>query len=565
MQKLLMLLIAALLVGFSVSAKAGAALGGWGHFLQGWPKVYLDNPGGEAFDVQLNLYVKNVPGWNADEMIVRLTDPKGKVLVEGAQPVKDHKIKLSVEPGAKGVYVLEPKMTEKGRTRHRGPDFWLETTLDKAVVWTGKPEGHAIEDRWLVTQCSVPRRWWFWVPSDIKTFTVKTQRAHAYMSQREDPAITVFSPRGQRMAAMVGQIPKAQQTGKPKRSDKHWNREALIEVEPGAAGRFWAVEVALGDAHHRSNINFTIDGVPPYLARSPESWFNPETGKPPAISLYDASPFVRGASTAEDRSPWTNLQHWSPCPAIGDPDGNIMRGDMTLAFWNPEGRTVRFQLADYLPRIGVNRAEKEARGHLVVTDRNGENLHETDVIVPHYHGRAPQPEPVEALGEGVRFMHISGPERWWAFTYPAIPTVIVGENIDNGWHRFTPQVGNARNYYFYVPAETESFQVRVKTEHEQDRLRLEINAPDRTVELIYSHSETITVNVPPGLDGRVWHLRPDVGRGTRMITAGGPENRYLGIYANLDLKGVPPYLAPTWEQWFNPENPQPPPRRGMDR
>jgi hypothetical protein len=40
-----------------------------------------------------------------------------------------------------------------------------------------------------------------------------------------------------------------------------------------------------------------------------------------------------------------------------------------------------------------------------------------------------------------------------------------------------------------------------------------------------------------------------------MQTPGGPDTRYLGLYLTLDLKGVPGYLAPTWEQWFDPERP----------
>ena len=55
-----------------------------------------------------------------------------------------------------------------------------------------------------------------------------------------------------------------------------------------------------------------------------------------------------------------------------------------------------------------------------------------------------------------------------------------------------------------------------------------------------------------GLDGKLWHLRPSVGSATRLITTGGEDNRHLGIQLRLDLRGVPPYLAPTREQWFDP-------------
>jgi len=37
--------------------------------------------------------------------------------------------------------------------------------------------------------------------------------------------------------------------------------------------------------------------------------------------------------------------------------------------------------------------------------------------------------------------------------------------------------------------------------------------------------------------------------------------RYLDIGLTVAVKGVPGFLAPTWEQWFDPSNPQPPDRR----
>jgi hypothetical protein len=37
--------------------------------------------------------------------------------------------------------------------------------------------------------------------------------------------------------------------------------------------------------------------------------------------------------------------------------------------------------------------------------------------------------------------------------------------------------------------------------------------------------------------------------------------RYLDLSLTVAVKGVPGFLAPTWEQWFDPSNPQPPDRR----
>jgi len=55
------------------------------------------------------------------------------------------------------------------------------------------------------------------------------------------------------------------------------------------------------------------------------------------------------------------------------------------------------------------------------------------------------------------------------------------------------------------------------------------------------------------MDGKIWHLRVDIGSGTVMDTDGGPDSRYLGIYATFGFEGLGTvYLSPTREQWFHP-------------
>ena len=71
------------------------------------------------------------------------------------------------------------------------------------------------------------------------------------------------------------------------------------------------------------------------------------------------------------------------------------------------------------------------------------------------------------------------------------------------------------------------------------------------------------MTVPPGLDGKIWYLRPDVGSATHMVTTGGVPYRYLEMRLTVELKGVPGYLAPTWEQWFDPAKPRPALQRAM--
>jgi hypothetical protein len=64
------------------------------------------------------------------------------------------------------------------------------------------------------------------------------------------------------------------------------------------------------------------------------------------------------------------------------------------------------------------------------------------------------------------------------------------------------------------------------------------------------------VRVPEGLDGKVWFLRPDVGSATRMPPGTPEAPRYLDVSLTVDIRGVPGFLAPTWEQWFDPARPR---------
>jgi len=97
--------------------------------------------------------------------------------------------------------------------------------------------GNALAGRWMVVQCSVPRRWWFWVPPGTKSFTARTQWIQNYQSQREDWGITIFSPRGQRVRTLWGDLDMDR--GRPFNTPQSRTASAIVNVEPGAAGRFW--------------------------------------------------------------------------------------------------------------------------------------------------------------------------------------------------------------------------------------------------------------------------------------------------------------------------------------
>jgi len=243
---------------------------------------------------------------------------------------------------------------------------------------------------------------------------------------------------------------------------------------------------------------------------------------------------------------------WSPSPALGDPDGNQVLGDATLALWNPDDRPLRFDICDYLPRSRSTDA-KDAQAKVVVTGAKGKTIFDKVIPVVHHHDGARKPRELPATGKGVANLSVSGVERWFFYTYPATPLVWTGQKTDDGFVRFNMEIGTVRHWYFFVPAGTQSFDVRAACEFDNDVAHIEVNAPDRTMAIIYGRQGQATVKVPEGLDGRIWHLRTDIGSASRIVTAMPTDTmRYLGIHLTLDLKGVPGYLAPTWEQWFDP-------------
>ncbi|NQT92984.1 MAG: hypothetical protein HQ559_09495 [Lentisphaerae bacterium] len=536
MKRMLLLLCLACLAA-AIGARADTAIGDWGHFLSYSPKIYLNNPDGKAFSVTVHVMKWPISSWNRATTKVLLTGPDGKVLLSGEHKLDRAESTLDIPAGPKGVYLLE---TDK--------NVWISCTLNQSVVWTGEPGKHMIDGRRVVFQASVPRRWWFWVPAGVTEFTCSAQRADRYMSQREDWGFFIISPRGQRIRALWGQPAHTPP------SEYRQEQSVRVEVEPGAAGRFWCLEVSLGDSHNYSNINICLEGVPSYLARSPEEWFDPVRGQRPAIDIYDDTPFIQSARKKEMMlKRWPNLQHFSPCPSLGDPDGVEILGDATFALWNPAGRDLGFRIGTYLPR---QREEGPGMAHVKIRGANGSTILDKQMPVINIHEEGGQPTDTLKTGKGVSLVDVSGVARWWAFTYPAVPTVLVGKEADR-WKRFSFSSCTARNWYFFVPRGTKEFSVRAGAEHETDIVHMEICAPDRTMAIIYANRDQKDIRVPEGLDGKIWYLRPSAGSATRMVTKEGPDHRYQDLLLTVDLRGVPGYLAPTWEQWFDPSNPQP--------
>ncbi len=558
------LCLAALLTAFAAIAET--AIGDWGHFISYTPTTYFNNPDGKAFTIKVHVMQWGIKKWTRKKTKLRLVGPGEKILADGEHQWEESKITLNVPRGTPGVYRL-----------HTTDNVWIWCSLKQSVAWTGVPRRHLMDvDRridtgrknkrgkpitrrpafyekegQLVLQASVPRRWWFWVPKKTRKFSCTAMRADRCMSQREDWGYFIITPRGQRIRALWGQPPQAPQ-GKNYRQDM----KVDVEVEPGAAGRFWCLEVSLGDSHQYSNINFSLDGVPPYLARSPEEWFNPKLGKAPSVELYDEYPFFQSAKTDVLKTEWPGLQHWSPCPSIGDPDGIEVLGDATYALWNPEGKELKFRVGTYLPREGKDAAPADVR----ITGPDGKTLVDEKVAMHHLHNKDGHPTHTLKPAKGVTTVSIAGVERWMSYTYPAVPMVLLGKK-EGDWSRFRFTACAPRNWYFFVPQGTKTFKVRVAADQETDVVKLEICAPDRVPAMVYGRSGQQTVTVPAGLDGKIWHLRPSVGSATRMITEKGPNYRYQDLPLTIDLQGVPGCLSPTWEQWFDPKAPKRPANR----
>jgi hypothetical protein len=257
---------------------------------------------------------------------------------------------------------------------------------------------------------------------------------------------------------------------------------------------------------------------------------------------------------------------------LGDPDADELRCPAQVALWNPEDRELRFVIGTYLPRgmfpdeedqkkHGWEHLPEEAHDHadILITGTDGTPVLKESAPLLHLHGHERWDRTIRT-GKGVATVDITGAEHFWTYTYPATPAVLVGETIEDNWRRFRFEIGTARSWFFFVPKGVRSFAVRARAAHDTDVIDMEVNAPDRTAARLFGNRGEQTVTVPDGLDGKVWHVHVDFGEATTFVSDL-PRPRFPSLDITLDLQGVPGYLAPTWEQWFDPRNPVPPVRR----
>ena len=398
-----------------------------------------------------------------------------------------------------------------------------------------------------------PRRWYFHVPAGTRKFKVRhvilTSQTH-----REDYGFFVMNPRGQRVEALFGG--KSLDMNPTSGSPRPGFTQRLVpvpvtrtvEVDPGTDGRFWSVWVTGGDSHNYSDLAIMLDGVPSYFAPSPEQWFDPRSGQRPLPRVYDET-VIRQPDTVDAQGrahPPYPRYFCSPSPFLGDEDYNGWRGAHTVWLANPEDRKIEFGVQSYVPSA----EEQGSTVRVKVTGPRQDTLLEQAL-------RLEQSLVIPASGAGVYRVDCAGP-RWFPWTHPAPPIVIQGRPIENGGTRFALETGIARHWFFMVPPGTKQFKVAARVHDPLHVLRIEVHAPDRIREELAVRGgarRELAVTVAPHLAERIWFVRTEIGSATRFTSGKGNPGR-VTINADLDLHGVPGYLAPTWEQWFDPAQAQ---------
>ncbi len=520
-----------------------AQLGDGGHFIaQFQPEIFLNNPDGKTFSATVHRYIWPYARFNAD-FRCSLTAPDGRLVAETPFPKDQGTITLNAPSGPKGVYKLNVRMGGYGLC-------WVESTLDQMVT-ACKPIGPLAEGapnyEVLMLHSMVPRRWYFYVPEGVARFRVKTAIG-TWMTRREDFGVQVISPRGQRVKALYGGLSLFD--AKPQGKSLIISQE--VEADPGTQGRFWSLWVTGGDSHNYSDFRIILEGVPPYVAPTPEQWFDPSTGEAPPKLIYDTSAIRLPKYQAKDGKPDKNAKpgdyyNWAPAPYLGDEDYNGIRGKATVLIWNPDNREIEFGAGSYVfpdpAGMPVKYALTDPAGqHLFSVNKTFVHGTEYSVVIPPH-------------GGGVYRMQVEA-DSWYAWTVPAVPIMLEGIPSPGG-HTFRFQIGTPRHWYFNVPTGTEKFDISVKVDNPDHVLSLEVHAPDRLVRPMYVSGDapqTLTITVPQGLDGHVWFLRTAVGSATRFISEDPTNPIQVRIDTDITLKGVPGYLAPTWSQWFAPEN-----------
>ena len=253
--------------------------------------------------------------------------------------------------------------------------------------------------------------------------------------------------------------------------------------------------------------------------------------------MYDDEPFIQSARIEDVmQRRWPKVQHFSPCPSLGDPDGVEVLGDAQFALWNPEGRHLRFRIGTYLPRKGGKGAET---AQVKIVGAEGKTIFAKELPMLHVHEADGQPTDTLETGRGVSLVSVTGPE---ALALVYLSGHAPGAARQGCWRRLASlslHRRHPRNWYFFVPPGTREFAVRAAADDEDDVMHFEVCSPDRTAVLIYDRAGERTVKVPAVLAGKIWHLRPDCGQCDAHRRQGRPGLPLPGNSAHRRPQGCP--------------------------
>jgi len=520
------------------AAQAGSWLGDAGHFLNSRPDIFIHNPGNQEFAVTVHRHVwpadwgNGAPGAAATN---RVFSPSGTCVGTGLLASTAERVVIAVPATGAGVYRLE--IATPGY-----PLMWVECTLDRMVAACGDWEVRDGPFKTFILHAMAPRRWYFHVPAGTKRFEVK-HTVFPFQSHREDYGFLVMNPRGQRVEAFYGGKPLAVETVTP---NVPIPVVRAVETDAGTDGRFWSIWATGGDSHSFSDLQILVNGVPPYYASCPEQWFDPRTRAVAPTCVYDDAP-VRLRDRKDEQGNPVSRDHyfWAPSTFLGDEDYNGWRGPQTLFLSNPANRAldlgVETYIADNAARFPVACKIAAPDGKTVV-DARGEYGH-------HLSHRFSIP----ASGAGTYRVDIDA-GRWFPWTEPTTPIVIAGKPVAGGAGRFELETGIARHWFLRVPAGVERFSVAVSVKSPDHVLLLEVHAPDRMMDVLYvGGGAPRSVAIPCRRSCRPDLVPAHGGRSATRFTSDKGRPAHNRIEADIDLAGVPPYLAPTWEQWFLPE------------
>ncbi len=515
-------------------------LGDAGHFINSFRAIYLNNPDGRAFSFTAHRYMWPTH-WEGDGH-VSICGPDGAEVGRGEIAGAAEGVTVDVDCGAKGVYAA----------RVEGLGYrlmWFESSLEQMVLDCGDWEGRqGRQNTFDLHTVTVPRRWYFFVPEGVTDFQVGSTHGSAH---RQDSGLVVYTPRGQPVAAHFGSRPRAWGAA----FGEHFNMTPAwdfverdpqmhvmeIETDPGSTGCFWSIWACGGDGHCYSPFQIVLNGVPTYLSSMPEQWFNPHTGRAAPVVLYDyhAGPAQRISET-----------FCAPCPLLGDTDTG-MRGGHAVYLHNSENRPFDFCAAGY-----IIADEEYLSVRFSANGPQGEELAQSQGRFTHRSPPDPATINVPAAGPGLYKVEIDA-ARWFGWSEPVMPTVLAGRATADGGARFSLMLALGRYWFFGVPAGTREFSIGVDLSDVNHVLHVEVHGPDRLVQVLYAHGgapQRVGVPVPEGLDGKVWFLKLSVGSATRLLGQGAQNRRTVQIDPDIELHGVPGYIAPTWEQWFNPQD-----------